>query len=117
MAIPSTGYEGAGTEVLRRTVISINNTTTNLLTVASNHIYTILSVSIQNGNDATHACHIITSPDGSGTYYLAKNESLPNEGTFVWNDKFVLTAGDILKIWCSSTATSVYCSYIDQQFA
>ena len=119
MANPSTtGGSGAGTEVLRRTFITgANNTNTNLLTVPADHIYTILNITIVNNNDAMKACHIFVSPDGSGTHYIIKSEPIPNETSFIWNDKFVVTAGDIVKIWCSSTVTDVWCSYIDQQFA
>jgi len=118
MAIPSTGYGGAGTEVLRRTVIDgASNTTTNLLTVAADHIYTILGISIVNNEGDPRACHILVAPDGSNDVYLAKNETIPGESTYIWNDKFVVTAGDIIKIYCASTVTDVYCSYIDQQFA
>ena len=119
MANPSTtGPSGVGTEVLRRVFLeSASNTTTSLLTVATDHIYTVLSVIFENGQTATKNFTMSISGDGSGGVYLIRNQSVVQNGTFVFNDKFVLTEGDILKITSDSTDHDVWCSYIDQTFS
>ena len=119
MAVPSTtGGSGAGTEVLRRTVIDgANNATTTLLTVPADHIYTIMSISICNNDGSAKNMSMTVKPDGSNSIVLIQGQSIPAEGSFVYSDKFVMTAGDVIDIYCASTVTDVYCSYIDQQFA
>ena len=119
MANPSTtGPSGVGTEVLRRVYLeSANNTTTSLLTVPTDHIYTILSVIFENGQAATKNFTMLVSGDGSGGVYLVRNQEIAQNDTFVFNDKFVLTENDILKITSDSTDHDVWCSYIDQTFA
>jgi len=119
MANPSTtGPSGVGTEVLKRVYVeSASNTTTSLLTVTANHIYTVLSLYFENGQTATKNFSMLVSGDGSGAVYLIRNQSVQQNATFVVNDRFVLTEGDILKITSDSTDHDIWCSYIDQTFA
>ena len=119
MANPSTtGPSGVGTEVLKRVwVESASNTTTSLLTVATDHIYTILSIYFENGQAATKNFSMLVSGDGSGAVYMIRNQAVAQNDTFIVNDKFVLTEGDILKITSDSTDHDIWCSYIDQTFA
>ena len=119
MANPSTtGPSGAGTEVLKRVwVESASNTTTSLLTVATDHIYTILSLYFENGQAATKNFSMLVSGDGSGAVYMIRNQPVAQNETFIVNDKFVLTEGDILKITSDSTDHDIWCSYIDQTFS
>ncbi len=119
MANPSTtGPSGVGTEVLKRVYVeSASNTTTSLLTVTANHIYTVLSLYFENGQTATKNFSMLVSGDGSGAVYMIRNQSVQQNATFVVNDRFVLTEGDILKITSDSTDHDIWCSYIDQTFA
>jgi len=119
MANPSTtGPSGVGTEVLKRVYVeSASNTTTNLLTVATDHIYTVLSLYFENGQTATKNFSMLVSGDGSGAVYMIRNQSVAQNETFIVNDRFVLTEGDILKITSDSTDHDIWCSYIDQTFA
>jgi hypothetical protein len=119
MANPSTtGPSGVGTEVLKRVYLeSASNTTTSLLTVATDHIYTVLSLFFQNGQTATVNFTMLLTGDGSAGIYVIKNQPVAQNATYVVNDKIVLTEGDILKITSDSTDHDVWCSYIDQTFA
>ena len=117
MAIPS----GSGTEVLKRVSGTIRATTTSVLTVGSNKICTVLSIILWN--DLTSGMKIylnngsadlqITTSGTDGATEITANQ------TFVWNDKFVLTAGDILKIQeLSDNGPSTYwVSYIEQDWS
>lgn len=119
MANPSTtGPSGVGTEVLKRVFLeSASNATTSLLTVAPDHIYTVLSLFFQNGQAATVNFSMLISGDGSGGVYIVKNQPVVQNATYVLNDKIVLTEGDILKTISDSTDHDIWCSYIDQTFA
>jgi len=120
MANPSTtGPSGIGSEVLRRVQFNgLSDTTTNVLTVGTDMIITVLMISLCDLAGASgKTCDINISPDGSGACYLMSGVSLPASGSFVWNDRFVITETDILKVGCSSTNHDIYCSYIEQEFA
>jgi hypothetical protein len=119
MANPSTtGPSGVGTEVLKRVFLeSASNTTTSLLTVATDHVYTVLSLFFENGQTATKNFSMLISGDGSGAVYVVKDQAVAQYGTFIFNDRFVLTEGDILKVISDSTDHDIWCSYIDQTFA
>ena len=118
MAIPS----GAGTEVLKRATLHQNGNSgnANLLSGSANHIYTILSI-IFNNQTGT-ACKVgIRVNDGSNDINLLSDggggsPSIGAEGTFVFNDKFVLYEDDILKVYNTCTNGDWYVSYIDQHF-
>ena len=117
MAIPS----GAGTEVLKRvTLHANNNASTEILSGSADHIYTILSIIFNNqtGSASTIAIRV---DDGSNDINLLSDggggsPSIGAEGTFVFNDKFVLYEDDILKVYNTCTNGDWYVSYIDQHF-
>ena len=119
MANPSTtGPSGIGSEVLRRVQFNgIDNTTTVILTVGTDMIITVLMINICDVGGAGGTIDLIVSPDGSGSNYLGNDLSLPAGGTFVWNDKFVITETDILKVTSTSANHDIYVSYIEQEFA
>ena len=113
MAIPS----GGGTEVLKRAVIDgASNTTSTIFTVPAHHIYTVLTISIFNNDSTAKTFNIYLDTTGSNNIFMQKATSLAGETCFVWSDRFVATAGDILKIGCQSTETDIICSYIDQDW-
>ena len=78
-------------------------------------LITVLNVSL---------CNIDTDPrtftlrwtDGTHTINLSRNESLPGEATFVWNDRFVLEEDDDLDVFNSVADGDWYVSYIDQNW-
>ena len=120
MANPSTGFGGAGTEVLRRGYIDgMTNSEATLLTGVANHIYTVLSIIWSNKNSSDEAIHLYVDPDLGGTdLYLFHTQSVPGDATYIFNDKFVITETDKLHSAATSAADfDVWITYIDQQLA
>ena len=127
MAIPS----GSGTEVLKRTTIHAQSTDPTAFrwdgsvpsvgdetyAVPSHHIITVLSI-IFNEQADSHETISLYVNDSSSTIQLLQYQSIPAYGTFVWNDKFVLTAGDKLIFHLQSSGNvDAYLSYIDQDWS
>lgn len=127
MAIPS----GSGTEVLKRTTIHAQSTTpttfrwdgtmattgTSTYTVPTNHIITVLNV-IMVEQSGDHEVISLYMHDGSNYITLLQSQELPAHGTFVFDDRFILTAGDKLFFNCSSAANvDAILSYIDQDWS
>jgi len=120
MANPSTGFGGAATEVLRRRYLTaISNSEETLLTGVANHIYTVLSVIFTEQAGASEAIHMYVDADSSGSdVYLMSSQPIGAEGTFVWNDRFILTETDKLHTKTANAANvDVWITYIDQQLA
>jgi hypothetical protein len=114
MAIPS----GSGTEVLKRyTKNALNNETVTAITGVANHIYTILSIVIcENANGAENIS--ISMNDGSNEISLTYNTPIPAYGTYVFNDRFVISGTDTLTIRShAASAMDVIVSYIDQDWS
>ncbi len=115
MAIPS----GPGTEVLKRHTANISNSTTTL-TVPANHIYTILSINLM-ANSTNKSDTDIYINDGSANIEITNGNGatyIPGNSTFVYSDKIVMTAGDVMTIIeRDATAVSVWISYIDQDWS
>ena len=115
MAIPS----GGGTEVLKRAYTnSLSNTPVTLIDGVANHIYTILSITFCEVATAAEVLYLRVNIDGGGTQInLLTNHSLPVAGTFVWNDKFVITGTDELNAYLGTTGSvDVLVTYIDQDW-
>ena len=111
MAIPS----GSGTEVLKRVTLHGNNaTTTEIFSGTANHIYTIISI-VYCSSTASAGTIMIATHDGSNEIYHLI-ETVPANGTFVWNDKLVLEGDDILKVHNAVANGDWYVSYIDQDW-
>ena len=112
MAIPT----GSGTEVLKRKFIHDNSTgTTEILSGEALHIYTILSITAadQTGSSQNISIRVNT---GSNDIYILPTTVLPGNGSFVWNDKFVLYEDDDLDVYNSGAQVDWYVSYIEQDF-
>ena len=120
MANPSTGFGGAGTEVLRRGYVDgFSNTEVTLLTGVANHIYTVLSVIFNERASADEAILMYIDADLGGTdIYLMHSQPIGASATFVWNDRFVITETDKLHLKLASAGTcDAWITYIDQQLA
>jgi len=121
MANPSTGFGGAGTEVLRRGYVDgMTNSEATLLTGVANHIYTVLSIvfcNLAGASDETF--HMYIDADNAGTnIFLLNDQPLNAESTFIFSDRFVLTETDRLHATTADSAdVDVWVSYIDQQLA
>ena len=127
MAIPS----GSGTEVIKRALITnqSNDPTafrwdgtaptvgTETYTVPANHIITVLSIIFCEQGNAAETISLYIN-DGSNNHQIIQYQDLPAHGTFVWNDKFVLTGGDKLISHLSSAGNcDIILSYIDQDWS
>jgi len=137
MAIPS----GSGTEVLKRTsLITVGGGATSTdwwyvdwtsaqvssaaqdTYVPTNHIITVLSIfACDEETTNSYPLDIGIKPASQTLINILKDEAVPVKGTFVWNDKFVLTSGDALAFRCNESSSSdnfsIYVSYIDQDWA
>ena len=114
MAIPS----GSGTEVLKRVTLHANNSAwAEILSGTANHIYTILSVIFLNNTASTYGVGMRVN-DGSNDVQLLNDgaQKVAGYGTFVWNDKFVLTGDDDLDVYNEHSDGDWYVSYIDQDW-
>ena len=118
MANPSTtGPSGIGSEVLRRTYsIAVSNTNATILTVGTDMIVTILSIVVTTNAAGSWSNNIHVYPDG-GSQCKIVFWNTTNVGTFIFNDKLVLTETDILKVETDCTDTDIWVSYIEQEFA
>ena len=127
MAIPS----GSGTEVVKRTSIHAQGNTatafrwdgtmattgTSTYAVPTNHIIIVLSIFVTDQGGATKVAHLHQN-DGANNHYLMQSQSIPGHGTFILNDKFVLTSGDkLIALGESGSNFDFYCSYIDQDWS
>ena len=116
MAIPS----GSGTEVLKRNVAKRTDANEiTLLTGVANHIYTILSVVITETSGNAETIGMYLDPSAAGTNYeiIAIDTPLGGNGTFVWNDRLVMTGTDQLHFKAGGTCTiDITTSYIDQDW-
>ena len=123
MAYPS----GSGSEILRRGAIHAQaggNTTaftwdgtsptmgTDTYTVPTNHIITVLTI-------------VITDQTNTAKYFnlwandisFLKQQSVPADSTYIWNDRFVLHPADKLYIDGESGANfDVFYTYLDQNW-
>ena len=123
MAIPS----GSGTEVLKSlNYVGVDNATwRDLLGSASGttalHIYTVLSIIITDqagsGNKVARL-RTIDADGSSNSTILFESISIPANGNFVFNDKFVVTGGTRLQMIGDTSGANfnVWCSYIDQNW-
>ena len=87
-----------------------------LLTVASGHTYTVLSVTVcETGNAAETFKLYIDDGDGGTDHYIYFDQALAAKATFEHTSKFVIEGTDHL---CAATASSanvdVVVSYLDQ---
>ena len=125
MANPSiVNATAVGKEVIRRQYISESGESeATILTGVANHIMTIVSIIVTDrSGQADNNFHLYVDYDLSGTnIYFLLNQPVGADATFVWSDKFAITATDKLHILgFSTTGTATYdvwCTYIDQQFA
>ena len=127
MALPT----GSGSEILRRGIVDVQSTTeTSLLftgaktaaaasgnTVPALHIITMLNMSFCNTTASSMTLSMWVYGDSVySTYFSA--QTIASNSTFVWNDRFVLQAGDSLRInGVGSGTCDVNYSFIDQDWS
>ena len=115
MAIPS----GGGSEVLKRHYIHANSDAwAVLINGVASHLYTVISVVANDQGNAAESINLRVVIDGSGQdIQLKQSQSLPANGTFVWNEKIVLQGTDHLEAYNSAGNVDWYVSYIDQDWS
>ena len=129
MAYPT----GSGSEVLKRTSIHAQSNTatafrwdgtmatagTSTYTVTANHILTILNIIFTEAAGADEQIHMyVVNGDDSQEIKLISYQSIPDNGTFVWNEKLVLKGGDKLVVNAQDSSNiDCLCSYIDQDWS
>ena len=87
-----------------------------LLTVASGHTYTVLSVTIcETGNAAETFKLLIDDGGGGSDTFIYFDQALDAKATFEHTTKFVMEASDHLSIQTASASDIDVCvSYLDQ---
>ena len=129
---------GSGTSVLRNAGINANNAssakvdfggatgtgsvrssanTAGVTAVPANVIITVLTITAM-AHSANGNISATVDWQGSGTeiqIFKQLNQSI--DTTFVWNDKFVLREGDILKLYNSSTNTDWHVSFLYEDWS
>ena len=114
MAIP----RGSGTEVLKRlTENSLNATTKTFTTVPAHHIWTLLSLTIGSNYNGVSRYGIIVNDGSDDCIIVQDNATMGAYETFVFSDRLILTAGDILKVYFQQNNCSLWFSYIDQDWS
>ena len=87
-----------------------------LLTVASGHTYTVLSVTICETGNAAETFQLFIDDGGGGSdTYIYFDQALAAKATFEHTGKFVMEATDHLSIITASASNIDVCvSYLDQ---
>ena len=107
---------GSGSERLRRaTIHGLNNDLQEILSGTAGHIYTIISIIFHDQQIASGTIAIRMN-DGSSDIHLVAGQTHAPNGTFVFNDRFVLEEDDDLDVWNSCTSGDWIVSYIDQDW-
>ena len=95
---------------------TLSNTEADLLTVASGHTYTVLSILICETGAAAETFDLYVRDDaGANDYYIYKAQAIASNATFEHTSKFVLNAADVLSGRTADSADlDVVISYLDQ---
>ena len=123
MAIPS----GSESEIVYRTAINAQAATdtsfrfdrtmattgTSTYVVPTNFLITVLNVSFCN-LDTTAREITMKWNDGSLTINLLRNQPLPGEATFVWDNRIILAGADKLIVGADAGNIDCLCSYVVQ---
>ena len=87
-----------------------------LLTVASGHTYTVISITICETGNAAETFKLLVDDGGSAAdTYIYFDQALAAKATFEHTTKFVMEASDHLSIQTASASDIDVCvSYLDQ---
>tara|TARA_R100001369_G_C3212840_1_gene148352 strand:+ start:117 stop:479 length:363 start_codon:yes stop_codon:yes gene_type:complete len=120
MANPSS--TGSGTEVLRRYYKDgLAESSANLLTVTSNHLFIIKTIIIcERSDQADTFIDFSITPAGQSAVKVGRFHC-DSENTFIFDNPFVLDAGDVLSaVGASAAGTAQYdlwITFIDQDWS
>ena len=115
MAIPS----GSGTEVLKRGTFTVTDTTdTKIIDGTTNHLYTVLSITVCETAGNAETFDLFLDPSAGGTdYEILSDQALGANKTFVFNDRIVMSGTDELNFKAGGTCDiDIIISYIDQDW-
>ena len=95
---------------------ALSDSEADLLTVASGHTYTVLSILICETGAAAETFDLYVRDNAGGSdYYIYKAQAIASNATFEHTSKFVLTATDVLSGRTADSANlDVVISYLDQ---
>ena len=95
---------------------ALSDSEADLLTVASGHTYTVLSILICETGAAAETFDLYVRDNAGGSdYYIYKAQAIASNATFEHTSKFVLTATDVLSGQTANSADlDVVISYLDQ---
>ncbi len=95
---------------------TLSNSEADILTVASGHTYTILSITLCETGNATELFDLYIRDDaGANDYWIYKQQAIGAYETFVHNDRIALEATDVLSgITATSADIDVVVTYLDQ---
>ena len=116
MAIPS----GSGTEVLKVNRYQTISSETLVFQGVADHIYTILSVIFCNTDGSNSREFYLTLYDSTGTsnsHRIILAQPVPPAGTFVFDDKFVISGAYNMRVISANGDADVMVSYIDQDWS
>ena len=105
------------TELLKLATFRGNAATVQaLLTVASGHTYTVLSITICETAGAAETFNLLIDDGGGGAdTYIYHTQALASKATFEHTSKFVMEAADHLSILTATASDiDVVVSYLDQ---
>ncbi|SVD98477.1 uncharacterized protein METZ01_LOCUS451331, partial [marine metagenome] len=86
-----------GKEVIRRTYLDpAGEAETTILTGVANHIMTIITIIVcdKTGETDNYFDMYVDYDLGGVNCYLLHNQAVGAKGTFVWSDRFAITATD-----------------------
>ena len=94
----------------------LSDSEVDLLTVASGHTYTILSISACETAGAAETLDLYIRDDAGGNdYEILSDQAIGANETFEYTGRIVLEATDVLSGKCASAANiDVVISYLDQ---
>ena len=116
MSIPS----GSGTEVLKVNRYANISSETLIFQGVADHIYTILSIFINQGDGAATRELYLSLYDGTGTsngIYILKALPVSAAATFIINDKFVISGSYNMRLTSANGDADIMISNIDQDFS
>jgi hypothetical protein len=108
---------GNGSEVLKRkTKAGNNNGWFEILSGEAHHIYTVLSIIFVNRTTSSYVIEIQVN-DGSSDVTILGSTTVGSNGTFIYNDKFVMEEDDDLDVYNGHSDGDWYVSYIEQDWS
>jgi hypothetical protein len=90
-----------------------------IITGVADHIYTVISMIFTNSRAGSGNLHVkITDSSAANPNFIVKNQAIPEDGTFIWSDKFSIVGADRLYCYMGSASddVDVYVTYVDQDW-